>query len=142
MSTTIRNFALALVAMILLPACTRNNGDIGPWFGAWKVESITVNGSPRADYEGNLFIMFQSCVVKFSMAQEHHESIDVNGNWEENNGNMHFSFPDSRFQPQAVTGLPAESDLAVTNQSSRHVTLTWTNPANGAVTVFQLKKWV
>lgn len=142
MSKTIINSVMVLAALLLLPACTRNNGDIGPWFGAWKVESITVDGAPRADYEGNLFFLFQSNVVKLSMVQDHHESVDVNGNWEESSGNMHLSFPDPRFQPHAVTGLPAESDLAVTGPSKGRATLTWTNPDNGLVTVFQLKKWV
>lgn len=141
MNTTIRNILFTLVALIMLPACTRNNGDIGPWFGAWKVESITVDGTARSDYQGNLFMLFQSTVVKFSLSQEHHESTDVFGNWEQTGSNMHFSFPDARLQPQAVTGLPAESDLTVSGPSSGRATLTWTNPANGQVTVFQLKKW-
>ena len=30
--------------------CTHNNGDIGPWFGQWKVERIDKDGMPDPDY--------------------------------------------------------------------------------------------
>ncbi len=48
--------------MLTLVACTQNNGNIGHWFGQWKVERITIDGIDAPDYQGNYFFCFQSGV--------------------------------------------------------------------------------
>ncbi len=53
---------LTFVAMLTLVACTQNNGNIGHWFGQWKVERITIDGIDAPDYQGNYFFCFQSGV--------------------------------------------------------------------------------
>ena len=139
--TTKASTIIAVVLAIVAAACTHNNGDIGPWFGAWKVEAITVDGAPKADYGGNLFFEFQSTVVKMCLVGDHHSTTNVMGNWDEDGGVLHLNFPDPRHQPIAVTSLPADCRLSVKWSGSRHMTLSWTSPDTGQTTVFSLKKW-
>ena len=59
---------LVLIATVL-PSCTQNDGNIGDWFGHWKLLSVTVNGEENEEYEGNIFFSFQSsvfCQIKVS----------------------------------------------------------------------------
>ncbi len=133
---------IAVLLAIVAAACTHNNGDIGPWFGAWKVEAITVDGEPKADYGGNLFFEFQSTVVKMCLVGDHHSTVNVMGNWDEDSGGvLHLNFPDPRHQPIAVTGLPADCRLSVKWSGSRRMTLEWSDPDTGKTTAFSLKKW-
>ena len=53
---------LTFVAMLMLGSCLQNNGHIGHWFGQWKVERITIDGTDDPDYNGNYFFCFQSGV--------------------------------------------------------------------------------
>ena len=79
----------ALVALLPLAGCTHNNGDIGPWFGQWRVENITVNGEKDAEYKGNLFFAFQSSVLRISTTNtQTHEMSTLFSNWEEVKGYM------------------------------------------------------
>ena len=39
------NAAIALLLVIVATACTHNDGDIGPWFGLWRVERLIVDGN-------------------------------------------------------------------------------------------------
>lgn len=32
--------------LFVVSGCTRNNGDIGDWFGKWQVTEVKVNGLP------------------------------------------------------------------------------------------------
>ena len=43
------HIALAVVALLMLGSCSKNNGDIGYWFGLWHVDAIEVNGEPSND---------------------------------------------------------------------------------------------
>ena len=35
---------IIMLSMAALSSCTHNNGDIGPYFGTWKMLSIEVDG--------------------------------------------------------------------------------------------------
>ncbi|MDE5687754.1 MAG: lipocalin-like domain-containing protein [Paramuribaculum sp.] len=71
-----------LAAMVLAAAgCTRNNGAIGAWFGTWQVTSISVNGTPVADYDGNISVMFQNNILKSIELLEHHEYNEYFATW-------------------------------------------------------------
>ena len=82
--------------------CTHNNGDIGPWFGQWKVERIDKNGMPDTDYEGDCLLRFQSSVVTVVLVTNngYAESSSLKyGNWEETGGYMHFDFKEGLNTP-------------------------------------------
>lgn len=71
-----------LAAMVLAAAgCTRNDGNIGAWFGTWQVTSISVNGTPMSDYKGNISVMFQNNIIKSVELLEHHEQKEYFATW-------------------------------------------------------------
>ena len=43
-------FIPLLIIMLLISGCTQNNGEIDPWFGTWRLESLTCDGEPADDY--------------------------------------------------------------------------------------------
>ena len=43
-----------------ISSCTQNDGNIGEWFGHWKLNTISVNGAVDDEYGGNIFFSFQS----------------------------------------------------------------------------------
>ncbi|MDE6525025.1 MAG: lipocalin-like domain-containing protein, partial [Paramuribaculum sp.] len=64
---------LSVVALTMLSAgCTRNNGDIGPWFGTWQVTRIDVDGVPADCYRGNVVMKFQSHVMESRTQNDNH----------------------------------------------------------------------
>ena len=129
---------ILLLACFLLAACTRNHGDIGPWFGTWHVESITRDGSPEPVI-GDHFFQFQSKVFRVSMVYGHEEVVESFGTWEENDGRMIISFPDPTVYYIEMAGLEAYNDFSVTSTSSREVTFTKTD-RTGTTIAYQLKK--
>lgn len=90
-------FLLACIVVIVpaLCSCTRNNGDIGPWFGMWQLLEVQTNGVADADYEGNIFWAFQNNV--FQMILRSTEPGDLTrdqrwGTWQESDGMLILDF--------------------------------------------------
>lgn len=64
MRILIRHLLAGIIACLTLSGCMQHNGDIGDWFGTWKLESITIDGTLNADYQGNIFFQFQTDKVR------------------------------------------------------------------------------
>ena len=158
----IRKLAVALVSVMVMTgisSCTRNNGDIGPWFGTWKLTEITVDGTSDAGYEGNIFWKFQNDV--FEMVRVNQDDVESYADthyatWNEDNGylfvnfrnsddnnpaaegeagnGIYAPFPDSHFIVGGVTQLKIES------QSGGDAYLTFTSPVDGKTYGYRLKK--
>lgn len=138
MKKAISYIPLIILTILSLAACTRNHGDIGPWFGTWHVESITSDGSPEP-VDSDYFFQFQSKVFRVSMVYGHEEVVESFGTWVENDGRLIISFPDPSVYYIEMTGLEAHNDFTVTTTSSREVTFTKTD-ATGSTIAYQLKK--
>ena len=51
--------------MLLTCVCTHNNGDIGPLFGTWALDCMSIDGEPQPQPEDvQSFLLFLSNVVK------------------------------------------------------------------------------
>lgn len=83
MTKRIFNAIIAVMAIVLLSACTHNDGNIGHWFGSWKLRQITINGENDEAYQGNVFWKFQSEVVQMSQLSSYHGRTDAWGSWKE-----------------------------------------------------------
>ena len=127
-----------LTVMLVLGSCTRNHGDIGIWFGTWHIESIT-DGGTLTPVEGDYFFQFQNKVFRVSWVGDHEQIVESFGTWEENNGKMTVSFPDSTAFYIEMPGLENYNDFTVTTTSSREVTFTKTD-ATGTTFAYHLKK--
>lgn len=151
---TTHNPAIILLAIILLAAtaCTRNNGDIGPWFGAWTMTSIKADGIPVADYSPSTITWkFQSTVINMIQINPHHEYINSFGTWRQISDNqleLNFSHSDSErpsgtdvYAPLPATHLPASvSLLDIVSFSSKHIVLEYTSPTDGIVYTYTLDR--
>ena len=138
MKKSLLYIALALT-MLVLGSCTRNHGDIGPWFGTWHVAQITAGGTPRT-VVGDYFFQFQSHVFRISNVYGHEQLVESFGTWEETDGGkMTISFPDPTVYYIDMPGLEAHNDFTVTTTSSHDVTFTKT-AADGTVYTYHLKK--
>ena len=64
MRILIKHFIAGIIACLTLSGCMQHNGDIGDWFGTWKLESITIDGTESADYQDTIFFQFQTDKVR------------------------------------------------------------------------------
>lgn len=152
--------AIALVLFIVgLCGCTRNNGDIGPWFGTWKLTEITIDGTPEASYGGNVFWKFQNDVfVMLRRNMNPNESSAENryGTWSESNDYLFIDFTnydDSNPPENGAAGegiyapflethfiLGGVSQLKIVNQSGSEAYLMFTSPADGKTYGYRIRK--
>ena len=129
---------ISLMAVVLvLGSCTRNHGDIGPWFGTWHVETITAGGAPIT-VEGDYFFQFQSKVFRVSQVTDHEQTVESFGTWDENGDKMTIDFPDESVFYIVMPGLEAHNNFTVTTTSSRDVTFTKTDNT-GVIYTYRLK---
>ena len=151
---------LALVALfaILCMGCTRNNGDIGDWFGTWQMTVITADGEPVAGYERNIFWKFQNEIVNLVMVETGevaHGRNDRWGTWQEEGDRLlvNFTYSDdensveagqygnSIYAPYPILHIPygEVSALLIEKRSGNSMTLSYT--ASDKVTYsYTLKK--
>ena len=129
---------LSVVSLLLLASCTRNHGDIGPWFGTWRIESITAGGAP-VNVEGIYFFQFQSKVFRVSMVGAHEHLVESFGTWQEDGDRMTVDFPDASVFYIQMPGLEVHNDFTVTTTSSRDLTFTKTD-LTGITFTYHLKK--
>lgn len=101
--------ASVILLMISITGCTRNNGDIGPWFGIWTLNSIEADGTPVPDYEPNtIFWKFQSTVINITQLLECHDYHDTFGTWRQiDDSLLELNFTHSNDGQQPGTGLYA-----------------------------------
>ena len=55
---------VCLLPGFLQQGCTRNNGDIGNWFGRWQITEILADGTPESGYRGEFFLDFQNDIIR------------------------------------------------------------------------------
>ena len=127
-----------MAVVLVLGSCTRNHGDIGPWFGTWHVESISAGGMPIT-FEGDYFFQFQSKVFRVSQVTGHENTVESFGTWDENSDKMTIDFPDPDVFYIVMPGLEAHNEFTVTTTSSRNVTFTKTDNT-GVIYTYYLKK--
>ncbi len=60
---------LGIITLLVCTNCTKNNGDIGDFFGLWRLESLTKGDSTLLRNE-NLYIGFQSSVITLRIVDE------------------------------------------------------------------------
>lgn len=62
-------------------SCTQNNGEIDPWFGFWRLTSLTADGEPVEDYDNNIVWSFQNNIIMIDIYGDHEEYIESWGTW-------------------------------------------------------------
>ncbi len=147
---TIKPVILLLVAGIsaLVIGCTHNDGDIGGYFGTWKLEEITADGEEVAEYGKDIFWQFQSTVFCMRMVQENHNQETRWGTWYEDSGFLYIDFSHSeteesgtKYAPFPITHFEtALNRLEIMNFSKRRMTVELVG-TDGVIYRYKLKKW-
>lgn len=133
--------AVMMIASIAA-SCTHNNGDIGVWFGLWKLERLTIDGKNDKDYTGNIFFEFQNTTLGQLMMHDGHNYTQMIGEWHESDNQLTITFPDPRYWPVDgyLKGENTPNHLAVTHIDGSHINLTLVTES-GSTVVYYLTKW-
>lgn len=140
-----------LILLFMLSGCTQNNGNIGPYFGLWKLSELTINGEADPAYHDNIVWKFQSAAISMIRILDHHESSDCYGTWKETDPKtlqMEFIYHDDsdpkgtwKYAPLPETHLPTGIfSLEIIHLSSKRMQLKYQNP-DGTVYGYKLEKW-
>lgn len=144
MRTLIKNLMLAVI-VLTLGGCMQHNGDIGDWFGTWKLEAMTIDGAEDPSYEGNIFFKFQTGLVSMVEVYPYQEYTDRFGTWQEVGSTLILDFGYTSDNKEAFTPLPAtrlaadENLLNIDHKSSRSMRWTLHKP-DGSTITYSLKK--
>lgn len=140
---------LAVFTLGLFSACTRNDGDIGDYFGTWHIESLQQDGSSPAAYDGSAFVQFQNTIVCVRATDALHNERADYGTWAENGNTLTLTFPDPNVYYDRVLGTLADGPVfapdqatfqfTIADRSSRSMTLQIPDLAGNSWT-FTLKK--
>ncbi|MDE6498969.1 MAG: lipocalin-like domain-containing protein [Muribaculaceae bacterium] len=68
-------YLLAAAAALIAGGCTHNDGDIGPLFGSWLVEDMTLDGERVAAGEEHGYVQFQGAVVMCKLIDDRHSLL-------------------------------------------------------------------
>ena len=138
-------WAIAVLIMVLFSvACTHNNGDIGPWFGTWRVESITINGEPAPGYDTPSVIWkFQSNITLLQFPDlETHKSMDLYGSWQQDGDKLKVDFDHENiyFDPD-IAIFPQVTTFDIITLSSKKIVIEYIDAGSGNTYVYTLKKF-
>lgn len=141
MKLTSKHIAL-IVALLMAVAtsCTSNDGNIGFWFGQWKVTSITVNDSIATSQDRTLYFSFQSGVIEQKIIYSAHAYNQAFGSWSENEAQktVTFTFYEDLYEP--IDGYLSTGDNVLSySHSGDNLTLTLVDSTQ--TVVFNLVKW-
>lgn len=109
-----------------------NDGDIGNLFGTWKIESIEVNGEVDAQYEGDVFVQFQTEVVRLVQVQHNYDYVEYFGSWSRQGHDLildlHYTVdPSVTAIPAATRFIKGENHIVITSDKSKKMTWTMDN---------------
>lgn len=131
---------IALSLLLLLAACTHNDGDIGPWFGLWHLESIECDGVKVDDYQQDVFFAFQSSVFQMQRVDGMHTTEQTFAQWTTEGQMLTIAFVDTRFAP--LTGLPGfDVNTTFNYHFAGNASLTLTTQPNTHTFTYHLTKY-
>ena len=142
---SLRNLYISSLFVLILSlcvGCTHNNGDIGPFFGKWKMQRMTINGVDDASYKCNVFWSFQSSTIGFIRVVSDTRYNDTFGNWAVDDAytTMRLSFPDEIFPPFSELQLERESELEIVKIKGPEMILKFITKDSDEI-VYYLEKW-
>ena len=137
---------ISLMAVVLvLGSCTRNHGDIGPWFGTWAVDAVTVDGQP-SDLDPlsrgtAYYLQFQRSVVCLRYTDALHNGGESYGTWSETQDAAGHQLLLVDFDPNSydVSLMPAHNTFTVEQATSRQLILHGTD-GDGSPVTYHLTK--
>lgn len=137
----------SIIVVMTLSGCTKNDGDIGYWFGLWHLDSIEIDGEPDQNYEGKYFFLFQGKVFCIRWVDDTtHGYGESYAQWEESDDGkfITINFVDSRFTPTMdylpTNYLSTVTTLTVDTLTSTTMVLHYTRDDATTIT-YRLTHW-
>lgn len=136
----------------MLPgACTHNNGDIGPIFGTWVLDEMTVDGTPADLGDDDTFMQFQGHIVLVKLIDPRHSLLRYcAGTWTREDDVLALDYTNHDDKNPPGTGYyeapewlhlktNAINRLNILSLDNGHLCLRYTAD-NGATIVYNLRK--
>lgn len=140
-----RTLIISLLSVIMLSGCMHNNGDIGNYFGTWKVSTINVDGVDDPEYKENIFFQFQSDVFRLVQNRTQNDITEYFGTWSETDNIILLKLnykvnPESEvYQIPPITRL-IKGDNIIAVKHERNNRMIWTFSSDGQTIIYTLKK--
>lgn len=146
----IKSIIAAIIVGLLSVSCTQNNGDIGEWFGEWKLCSIEINNELDRDYNNDVLWKFQNNIIEMVVVNSvGHSHSEHYGTWISDAGMITLNFTHSddlntagngKYSPPQQTHLPAAIiDLKILKLSSSEIILQYEASADCNI-IYTLRK--
>ena len=144
--------SLLFALLITATSCTRNNGDIGDWFGKWQVMEISADGKPEAGYEPRYFWEFQNDIIRIAYVGPQGYDREIYycfGTWSQPSDNVivfDFSHSDDSgtliYAPFAGMHFPADKPftLSITAKSGNNCTMKYLDQQTATEYTYLLRK--
>ncbi len=86
-----------ITIIFVLSGCTRNNGDIGDYFGEWRLDKLTADGVEMPIYDsGNEVVLytwaFHGKIIRINTVYVHHHVENSFGSWLEDGDILELEF--------------------------------------------------
>lgn len=142
----------AICLLIMSGGCTRNNGDIGYWFGRWQIMEIYADSEPQADYDGSIFMEFQNNIIRLVWLAPDgydHSTAICFGTWSQPSDNsleIDFTHSDDKgrlhYQPFDQTNFPDNAPfvMSISEHSGNNITMTYTDPETSTIYTYRIRK--
>lgn len=139
-----------LPAILFLTGCTRNNGDIGDWFGKWQLLELTVNGEAEPNVVGGRFFWdFQNNIIRIDCVSL--SGHDVNycvGTWEQPSDNAmtldfsHTADNQVYHSPFGAMHFPSDRPFTLTilSKNGKECTFKRIDETDGTEYIYHLRK--
>lgn len=142
MKKLIYSLTTLVITIVMMSACTRNNGDIGPYYGMWHVEEIRCNNADCTQNYGGYYFAFQSAVFQIKYSNPMMQEQQCTGTWSEEDGVITIEFPDARLVEFTFTGVSTDqkNHFKVEKITGKEMVLSLLSN-DGFTYQYFLKKW-
>jgi len=123
----------------------QHNGDIGEFFGTWKLTSLTIDDNEDPTYNQDVFFQFQTSVIRVVKVSPHQLFTNSFGQWSRQDQTLCLDFgftanaPSEYEAPQYLYMANGKNMLHIVKLSSRNMELTL-GLENGTTIRYRLKK--
>lgn len=116
-----------LLLLVSMTGCMHNDGDIGNLFGTWKISSVSVDGQEDQAYAGDVFVQFQTEVVRLVQVRHNYDCVEYFGRWTREGNHLlldlHYTVDASVTAiPEATRFVKGENHITITSDHSRKMT--------------------
>lgn len=139
---------IAMMALMLLSACTTNNGDIGVYYGTWALNTVYVNDTLDTNWCDDAHWTtwsFQNNIVNIARSDEYQDLDSRWGTWSEegNKLSLDYRHHSDEYDYDAPTWIYMERQtvtvLTIEKQTSKTMTLSFED-SQGRSIRYELRK--